>query len=109
VDGLSSVVGSLMGTSPIAAFIESASGIREGGRTGITAVCVAAWYFVALFFTPVLGAPPSPLAMPSPSKICVSLFAVCAALIGHSIFLHVVPVLGAPHGHLQHPVLPPQP
>lgn len=58
VDGLSSVVGSLMGTSPIAAFIESASGIREGGRTGLTAVCVAAWYFVALFFTPVLGAPP---------------------------------------------------
>jgi AGZA family xanthine/uracil permease-like MFS transporter len=56
VDGLSSVLGSLMGTSPIAAFIESASGIREGGRTGLTAVCVAAWFFVALFFTPVLCA-----------------------------------------------------
>ncbi|KAK9908098.1 hypothetical protein WJX75_002714 [Coccomyxa subellipsoidea] len=55
VDGLSSVLGSLMGTSPIAAFIESASGIREGGRTGLTAVCVAAWFFVALFFTPVLS------------------------------------------------------
>lgn len=54
VDGLSSVLGSLMGTSPIAAFIESASGIREGGRTGLTAVCVALWFFVALFFTPVL-------------------------------------------------------
>ena len=32
VDGLSSIIGSFMGTSPIAAFIESASGIREGGR-----------------------------------------------------------------------------
>ena len=54
------MAGSLMGTSPIAAFIESASGIREGGRTGITALCVSAWYFVALFFTPVLGARPPP-------------------------------------------------
>ena len=55
VDGLSSVVGSLMGTSPIAAFVESASGIREGGRTGLTSVVTAFWFFVALFFTPILG------------------------------------------------------
>ena len=54
VDGVGSVLGSLMGTSPIAAFIESASGIREGGRTGLTAICVSLWFFVALFFTPVL-------------------------------------------------------
>ncbi|BDA45163.1 Adenine/guanine permease AZG1 [Coccomyxa sp. Obi] len=55
VDGVGSILGSLMGTSPIAAFIESASGIREGGRTGLTAICVALWFFVALFFTPVLS------------------------------------------------------
>jgi hypothetical protein len=57
---LSGQVGSLMGSSPIAAFIESASGIREGGRTGLTAICVSLWFFVALFFTPILCAPPSP-------------------------------------------------
>ncbi len=60
VDGISSVLGSLMGTSPIAAFIESASGIREGGRTGLTAICVSLWFFVALFFTPVLCEHPCP-------------------------------------------------
>lgn len=40
-DGFSSVVGSLMGSSPLTAFVESASGIREGGRTGITALMIS--------------------------------------------------------------------
>lgn len=36
---------------------ESATGIREGGRTGLTAIMVAFWMFVALWFTPIIGAP----------------------------------------------------
>ncbi|MCI60231.1 adenine/guanine permease AZG1-like, partial [Trifolium medium] len=40
-DATSIVVGSLLGTSPVTAFIESSTGIREGGRTGITALTVA--------------------------------------------------------------------
>ena len=55
VDGIASIVGSLMGTSPVTAFIESASGIREGGRTGLTACVVGCYMFIALFFTPLLG------------------------------------------------------
>jgi adenine/guanine/hypoxanthine permease len=54
VDGLATVAGSLMGTSPIATYIESAAGIREGGRTGITALTCAFYFFIALFFVPVL-------------------------------------------------------
>ena len=60
VDGCASVVGSLLGTSPVAAFIESAAGIREGGRTGITALVVSFFMFCSLFFAPVLGEPPQP-------------------------------------------------
>lgn len=41
----------------VAAFIESAAGIREGGRTGLTALTAAWWFFVSLFFTPILCAP----------------------------------------------------
>lgn len=41
VDGASIVIGSLLGTSPLTVFAESAVGIREGGRTGITALIVA--------------------------------------------------------------------
>jgi xanthine/uracil/vitamin C permease (AzgA family) len=37
VDGVSIVVGSTLGTSPLTVFAESAVGIREGGRTGLTA------------------------------------------------------------------------
>ncbi|KHN25828.1 Adenine/guanine permease AZG1 [Glycine soja] len=50
---------SLLGTSPVTAFIESSTGIREGGRTGITALTVAAYFFLAFFFTPLLASIPA--------------------------------------------------
>ncbi|GKU91269.1 hypothetical protein SLEP1_g5167 [Rubroshorea leprosula] len=57
-DATSIVVGSLLGTSPVTAFIESSTGIREGGRTGLTALTVAAYFFLAFFFTPLLASIP---------------------------------------------------
>ena len=44
-----------MGTSPLTVFIESATGIREGGRTGLTACVTGICFFIALFFAPLLG------------------------------------------------------
>lgn len=58
-DASSIVVGSLLGTSPVTAFIESSTGIREGGRTGLTALTVAAYFLLAFFFTPLLASIPS--------------------------------------------------
>ncbi|WJX40734.1 Adenine/guanine permease azg1 [Trifolium repens] len=58
-DATSIVVGSLLGTSPVTAFIESSTGIREGGRTGITALTIAGYFFMALFFTPLLASIPA--------------------------------------------------
>ncbi|KAL9992271.1 hypothetical protein Hdeb2414_s1194g00990941 [Helianthus debilis subsp. tardiflorus] len=43
------VVGSLVGTSPVTAYLESSTGIREGGRTGITALTVAGCFMVSFF------------------------------------------------------------
>ncbi|KAJ1379055.1 Xanthine/uracil/vitamin C permease [Sesbania bispinosa] len=57
-DASSIVVGSLLGTSPVTAFIESSTGIREGGRTGLTALTVAGYFFLAFFFTPLLASIP---------------------------------------------------
>ena len=57
-DAFSIVVGSLLGTSPVTAFIESSTGIREGGRTGLTALTVAGYFFLAFFFTPLLASIP---------------------------------------------------
>ncbi|KAK6932929.1 Nucleobase cation symporter 2 family [Dillenia turbinata] len=57
-DATSIVIGSLLGTSPITAFIESSTGIREGGRTGLTGLTVGAYFFAAFFFTPLLASIP---------------------------------------------------
>ncbi|EPS59490.1 hypothetical protein M569_15314, partial [Genlisea aurea] len=51
-------VGALLGTSPVTTYIESTTGIREGGRTGLTAMTVAAYFLLSLFFTPLLASIP---------------------------------------------------
>ncbi|CAK9143483.1 unnamed protein product [Ilex paraguariensis] len=58
VDAGSTVAGSALGVSPIATYIESSAGIREGGRTGLTAVIIGIYFFLSLFFTPLLTSVP---------------------------------------------------
>ncbi|KAG7594758.1 Xanthine/uracil/vitamin C permease [Arabidopsis thaliana x Arabidopsis arenosa] len=58
-DASTIVIGSLLGTSPVTVFIESSTGIREGGRTGLTAITVAVYFFLAMFFTPLLASIPA--------------------------------------------------
>ncbi|KAM0034388.1 putative xanthine/uracil/vitamin C permease [Helianthus debilis subsp. tardiflorus] len=58
-DASSIVIGSLLGTSPVTTFIESSTGIREGGRTGMTALTVAGYFMLAFFFTPLLASIPA--------------------------------------------------
>ncbi|KAI3519691.1 hypothetical protein L1887_08906 [Cichorium endivia] len=58
-DASAIVVGSLLGTSPVTAYIESSTGIREGGRTGITALTVAGYFMLSFFFTPLLASIPA--------------------------------------------------
>jgi len=57
-DALAIIIGSLLGTSPVTTFIESSTGIREGGRTGLTALTVSFYFFLAFFFTPLLASIP---------------------------------------------------
>ena len=58
-DSLSTVFAALMGTTTAGAFVESAAGIGVGGRTGFTAIVVAALFGVSLFFAPVVTAIPA--------------------------------------------------
>jgi AGZA family xanthine/uracil permease-like MFS transporter len=53
-DALATVAAALLGTTTAGAFIESAAGIEQGGRSGFTALVVAALFALALFFSPVL-------------------------------------------------------
>jgi AGZA family xanthine/uracil permease-like MFS transporter len=57
-DSSAIVAGSLLGTSSTTAYIESASGVQAGGRTGLTALTVAVLFLAALFFAPLAGSVP---------------------------------------------------
>ncbi len=58
-DALSTTFGALIGTTTSGAFIESATGIEAGGRTGLTAVVTALCFVGTLFFAPFIGAIPA--------------------------------------------------
>ncbi len=58
-DSTAIVAGSLVGTSSTTAYVESASGVQAGGRTGLTAVVVAVLFLAALFFSPLAAAVPT--------------------------------------------------
>ena len=53
-----SVVGSLLGTSSMTTYLESATGIRAGGRTGLTALTVSALFLLCLFLEPLFASIP---------------------------------------------------
>lgn len=57
-DSTAIVTGSMLGTSSTTAYAESASGVMAGGRTGLTALVVAALFIVALFLSPLAGSVP---------------------------------------------------
>jgi AGZA family xanthine/uracil permease-like MFS transporter len=58
-DCSATAIGSLLGTSNTTSYIESAAGVQAGGRTGLTAVVVAALFLLATFFAPLAGMIPS--------------------------------------------------
>ena len=58
-DSVATVSGALLGTSTCTTFVESASGVAAGGRTGLTSLVTAACFFLCLFLTPVAALVPA--------------------------------------------------
>ena len=58
-DSLSVLAGAALGTSPVSSYIESAAGVKAGGRTGLVGVVVAALFLVSLFLSPLAGSVPA--------------------------------------------------
>ena len=54
-DAIGTVAGAAMGTSTVTSYVESAAGVEQGGRTGLTAVVVAIGFLLALLFAPIIG------------------------------------------------------
>ena len=60
VDSISTTAGAMMGTSTVAVYVESAAGVNQGGRSGLTAFVTGVCFLIALFFAPIfLSIPPS--------------------------------------------------
>ena len=59
VDSTASIAGSLLGTSTVTSYIESAAGVKAGGRTGLTGVIVAALFLLTLFLAPLAESVPA--------------------------------------------------
>jgi AGZA family xanthine/uracil permease-like MFS transporter len=54
-DALATTAGALMGTSTVSSYIESSTGVAQGGRTGLTAVTVGVLFLLSLFFSPLVA------------------------------------------------------
>ncbi|MGN7478378.1 NCS2 family permease [Solibacillus silvestris] len=70
-DSLATTVGSMFGTSPSTAYLESGSGVAVGGRTGLTALTVAILFIIASFFGPLVSSLSDVKAITSPALIIV--------------------------------------
>jgi len=71
-DSIGTFFGSIFGTSTVTTYVESASGVAEGGRTGLTSLSTAVLFLIALFFAPVFTMVPA--AATAPALILVGFF-----------------------------------
>ncbi len=71
-DALGTFVGAILGTSPNTSYVESASGVAAGGRTGLTSVSTTMMFVLALFFAPIFLMVPA--AATAPALIIIGLF-----------------------------------
>ena len=64
-DSIATSVGAVFGTSNTTTYVESAAGIGEGGRTGLTSVVTALLFILSIFITPYIGIVPSEATAPA--------------------------------------------
>ncbi|MEJ2368558.1 MAG: NCS2 family permease, partial [Acidobacteriota bacterium] len=64
-DSLGTMFGALMGTSTVTSYVESAAGVSEGGKTGLTAVVIGVLFLAALLFAPLVGFIPAQATAPA--------------------------------------------
>jgi AGZA family xanthine/uracil permease-like MFS transporter len=89
-DALGTTIGSVMGNSVVTSYVESASGVASGGRTGLTAVSTAFMFLIALFLSPIFLI--VPVQATAPALIIVGLFMLSSVLnINFSDYTESIP------------------
>ena len=71
-DAFAAMLGAILGTSSVTSYIESATGVEEGGRTGLTSVAVAVCFLLSLFLSPLFLS--IPIAATTPALVMVGFF-----------------------------------
>ena len=71
-DAIGTTAGALLGTSTVTSYVESASGVEQGGRTGLTALVVAVLFILAMFFSPLVSVVPA--CATAPALILVGIY-----------------------------------
>lgn len=91
-DGIATSIGAFFGTSSTTCYIESAAGIEEGGRTGLTALVVAALFLLGMLFSPLAQAVPT--VATAPALIVIGAMMMNAAThVDWSDYTHSIPGL----------------
>jgi AGZA family xanthine/uracil permease-like MFS transporter len=72
IDAIATMIGAVLGTSTTTSYIESAAGIEQGGRTGLTSIITGVLFLLALLFVPIVKIVPEYAA--APALIMVGLF-----------------------------------
>jgi AGZA family xanthine/uracil permease-like MFS transporter len=73
-DSFAAIISSLLGTSTVVSYIESAAGVQAGGRTGLTALTTAVCFLLALFLTPLILMIPSVAVAPALVVVGIVMF-----------------------------------
>ena len=90
VDAIGTTAGAMLGTSTITTFVESASGVGEGGRSGLTSFVVAVCFLLSLFFAPFFLSVPG--AATAPVLILVGLMMMSSVLkVNFSDYSEAIP------------------
>ena len=90
VDSVSTTAGAMMGTSTVAVYVESAAGVNEGGRSGLTAFVTGCCFLLALFLAPLFLAIPA--AATTPVLVLVGLMMMSSVLkINFNNYIEAIP------------------
>ena len=95
VDSAAASVGGLFGASSITTYIESAAGVAEGGRTGLTAIIVGALFAVAAFFSPIVKMIGGGLPVPNAERFASFQGAVAEKIVTGTSFVSFPITAGA--------------
>jgi AGZA family xanthine/uracil permease-like MFS transporter len=74
IDAIATMIGAVMGTSTTTAYIESAAGIEQGSRTGLTSIVTGVFFLLAVLFVPIVRIVPSYAT--APAQIMVGIFMI---------------------------------